>query len=328
MELRLIEAYIPKGLEDKLDEELDKDRYIWLRLHDIDNKDDFLLVRILTTIKWDEYIIDVITSLYSVYEGFELVVFQPKTAEPLHTKKENRKRLGPIPRISRQELYVSMFSRATLSFSAVLMLILSAIVAGIGLYKNDAAVIIGAMVMAPLLGPNMALGLGVTLADMGLIWESVKTLIVMLVLAMVLGILLGVFLPITSDIPQIASRTDVDILSVIVAITSGAAGSLSMVTGEMASLVGVMVAVALLPPFMTFAMLLGAGYVSAAGGAFLLFIANIIGVNLASVAVFNIYGITPMSWWEKKKAQMLSIFAYGIWLFLLVILLVIISANP
>ncbi|NOZ91705.1 TIGR00341 family protein [bacterium 3DAC] len=324
MELRLIEAYIPKGLEEKLLESLDDDKYIWLRFHDIDNNDNFVLVRVLTTIKWDEEVIDRITSLYSVYEGFELVVFQPKTAEPLHNKKEHRKRLGPIPRISRQELYVSMFSKATLSFSNILMVILSAIVAGIGLYKNDPAVIIGAMVMAPFLGPNMALGLGVTLADTRLIFESIKTLFVMLIVAFVLGIIMGWSLPVNPNIPQIASRTDVDILAVIVALASGAAGTLSAITGEMASLVGVMVAVALLPPFMVFSMLLGAGYFSSAFGALMLFFANIIGVNLASVTLFNIYGITPMTWWDKRKAQILSAAAYGLWFLLLLFLITII----
>jgi len=324
MELRLVEAYIPKGIEDKALEKLNPETYIWIRLHDIDNKDDFVLLRVLTTIKWDEEIIDIITELYSIYDGFELVVFQPKTAEPLHKKKERRKNLGPIPRISRQELYVNMFSKATLSFSTLLMVVLSAIVAGIGLYKNDASVIIGAMVMAPFLGPNMALGLGITLADTRLIWESVKSLLIMLVIAFVLGISLGITLPVSPSIPQIASRTNVDILSVLVALSSGAAGTLSVITGEMASLVGVMVAVALLPPFMTFSMLLGAGYVNASLGALALFFANIIGVNIASVTLFNIYGITPMSWWDKKKSQILSAVSYGIWIILLGVLIAMI----
>ncbi len=320
----MIEAYIPKGLENKIKQDLSEESYIWLRIHDIDNEDNFVLLRILTTIKWDEQIIDTITSLYGVYEGFELVVFSPKTAEPIHSKKERRKNLGPIPRISRQELYVSMFSKATLSFSSILMVILSAIVAGIGLFKSDPAVIIGAMVMAPFLGPNMALGLGVTLADTKLIYESIKTLFVMLIVAFVIGVGMGWFLPVVPTIPQIYSRTSVDVLAIIVAIASGAAGTLSAITGEMASLVGVMVAVALLPPFMVFSMLLGSGYVSSAMGALMLFLANVIGVNLASVMLFNVYGITPLTWWNKKKARLLSAIAYSLWFVLLVVLIFII----
>jgi len=329
MVLRLIEVYVPSGVEKKIFDIVQPDQYIWIRFHYVDKKDDLVLIRILTTIQWDEQIIDAITKMYSVYKGFELVVFAPRTASPL-PKDENRdsdKRLEPIPRMSRQELYISMFSTAQLSFSTLLMVILSSVVAAIGLYKNDPAIIIGAMVMAPFLGPNMALGLGVTLADVKLIFKSMRALLMMLFVSLVLGIVFGLLLPVNPSIPQIQSRTSVDILAVFVALASGAAGTISTVTGQMMSLVGVMVAVALLPPFITFAMLLGAGYFASSFQAFMLFFANIIGVNLASVIVFRVYGITPMSWWDKKKARRLATIASFIWLILLILLVIVVVGS-
>jgi len=67
--------------------------------------------------------------------------------------------------------------------------------------------------------------------------------------------------------------------------------------------VGVMVAVALLPPLASLGLLLGSGYLFPALGAGLLLITNIICVNLAGVIVFWGQGVRPTSWWEEKRAQ-------------------------
>jgi len=88
-----------------------------------------------------------------------------------------------------------------------------------------------------------------------------------------------------------------------VALASGGAGALAFTAGVPTVLVGVMVAVALLPPLASLGLLLGSGYLIPALGAGLLLITNIICVNLAGVLVFWIQGVRPTSWWEEKQAQ-------------------------
>jgi uncharacterized membrane protein len=83
-----------------------------------------------------------------------------------------------VDRISREELYNSIADGAKLSRVFVMMVILSAIVAAIGLIKDNVAVVVGAMVIAPLLGPNVALALGTTLGDIPLTLRSLKTNVV------------------------------------------------------------------------------------------------------------------------------------------------------
>ena len=58
-----------------------------------------------------------------------------------------------------------------------------------------------------------------------------------------------------------------------------------------------------MPPLVVFGLLLGAGYYSLALGAFFLFLANLISVNLAGVAIFLAQGIEPRTWWDAKKAK-------------------------
>lgn len=85
-----------------------------------------------------------------------------------------------------------------------------------------------------------------------------------------------------------------------------------------------MVAVALLPPLVTFGLLFGAGNISMAMGALLLFITNIVCVNLSGVATFLIQGVRPLSWWEATSAKKATQKAILIWGLLLVVLTLLI----
>ena len=102
---------------------------------------------------------------------------------------------------------------------------------------------------------------------------------------------------------ELMSRTDVGLESVALALASGAAAALSMTSGLPSVLVGVMVAVALLPPTAALGMLLGGGYVSVAAGAGLLLAINIVSVNLAAKIVFMFKGVRPRTWLEQRKAR-------------------------
>ena len=82
-------------------------------------------------------------------------------------------------------------------------------------------------------------------------------------------------------------------------------------------MIGVMVAVALLPPLVVFGLLLGGGYPAMATGALSLFLMNLICVNLAGVTTFMVQGIRPTTWWEKDRASKAMRIGIGLWVTLL-----------
>ena len=119
-------------------------------------------------------------------------------------------------------------------------------------------------------------------------------------------------------------RTEVALSDIALALASGAAGVLAYTLGMSAAVIGVMVAVALLPPLVTAGLLLGNGEYELAFYALILLLTNVICVNLAAIATFILQGIRPRTWYESAKAKRANIIAITMWLSLLLTLAVII----
>ena len=125
------------------------------------------------------------------------------------------------------------------------------------------------------------------------------------------------------EIPYIrAMRTQANFSDIILALASGCAGVLAFTTGLSSAVIGVMVAVALLPPLTVCGLLLGTGQIKEAIGALLLFITNIICINLAGVITFLFQGVSPRAWWEADKAKISTRKALAIWSIILAVLVV------
>lgn len=193
------------------------------------------------------------------------------------------------------------------------MVILSTLVAAIGLLKDNVAVIIGAMVIAPFLGPNVALALSTCLADSDLSKNSSKSLLVGTATAFLISVGLGLFMTVDPSAAEIASRTRASMSDIALALASGAAGVLAFTSGVSATLIGVMVAVALLPPLTVSGLLLGVGHFHDSFMAFLLFMTNIICINLSGIVTFLVRGIGPNTWWEADQAKKSTRKALLIW---------------
>ena len=230
-------------------------------------------------------------------------------------------------RVSRQELYNDIFDNSKLTSVFLVMVILSAIVAAVGLLRNNVAVIIGAMVIAPLLGPNVALSLATTLGDEKLGRNAVKSNFSGVLLGFILSCLIGLF--INSDLtqPEILSRTVVSFGDIVLALAAGVAGALAYTTGVPSTLIGVMVAVALVPPLVTSGLLIGSGSILKGLGALLLVLVNMICINLAGVITFLVQGIRPKSWWEASRAKKATQKAVVLWTVLLAALILLLSVR-
>ena len=144
---------------------------------------------------------------------------------------------------TREELYEDIAQMAQGAANFYLLAALSTIVAAIGLMTDNIAVVIGAMVIAPLLGPNIAFAFATTLGDKKLMVSSTQTNLAGVLIAIVISALLGAVWPSTEFGHELMSRTDVGYDSIALALASGFAAALSLTAGVATTLVGVMVAV-------------------------------------------------------------------------------------
>ena len=148
-----------------------------------------------------------------------------------------------------RELFVSLRNDARFNTTYVVLLILSTLLATFGLYLNSAAVIIGAMVLAPLMNPIVSISMGLLRSDRTLFNESAKTIVIGILLALLASALIALLFPHKPVTEEMLGRLNPSLLDLAVAIISGIAAAYSKSFKEVAqSLAGVAIAVALVPP--------------------------------------------------------------------------------
>ncbi|KAI9132820.1 TIGR00341 family protein [Acaryochloris sp. CCMEE 5410] len=215
-------------------------------------------------------------------------------------------------RLSREEIYTKVAQQVQWTWTQISMVVLSTLIVAIGLLKGSEAILIGAMVLAPLLQPILGLAVAAVLGDTALAQRSVKMGTINMGLALGLSILLGIGLPISTDLPALMARVDVEPMDIGLAIAAGIASALSLTSDNQNAIVGVMVAVALLPPLVVLGLLLGAGEWAFAQGALLLVVTNIIGLNLAATATLLVQNLEPPLQGQQWQAQHYTQWVMGI----------------
>ena len=280
------------------------------------------LIRILVSDENRQSVLDALQGLLG--ETSKILVLSLEAVLPRKEPDPSDTEANEAVTTTREELYSEIEKNARLDSTYLLLVFLSTVVVAIGLLEDNVAVVIGAMVIAPLLGPNIALALGAALGDMPLMWKAIKATLAGLAMALLFSILIGIFWPLNVSSQELMARTDVGLDSVVLALASGAAAVISLTTGLASVLVGVMVAVALLPPTATLGIMLGSGQTKLAVGAALLLAVNIVCVNLAAKIVFWVRGVKPRSWLEKQKANQSMVTYMVIWVLSLTFLLVVI----
>jgi uncharacterized hydrophobic protein (TIGR00341 family) len=269
--------------------------------------------------------LDTLQNVLGAQPTARIVVLPVEASLPKPDEEKNKKEDSATA--ARELLYAKVERGARLDSNFFLLVVLSTIVATIGLIEDNVAVVIGAMVIAPLLGPNLALSLGTALGDAALMRKSLQSLFVGILLAIGLSAIFGLLWPSALTSHELMSRTHATLDSIFLALASGAAAALSLTTGLSGVLVGVMVAVALLPPAATLGIMLGDGNATLAMGAGLLLAINVVCVNLASKIVFFFKGVRPRAWLDKERARR-AMFRYVLgWIVTLAILLFLMFAQ-
>ncbi len=202
-----------------------------------------------------------------------------------------------------KELFTSLKTSAKNSFVYVTLMILSTLLATVGLFQNSSPVIIGAMILAPLMSPIISLSMGIVRDDAALMKSSFATLMTGVFIALFFAAVFTLSMPINPLTTQMESRLHPNILDLLVAIFSGIAGAYASAKDEIAkSLAGVAIAVALVPPLAVAGIGIGWLDLTMIQGASLLFITNLVGIMLAASLTFVVLGFAPIHRAKKGVA--------------------------
>jgi len=215
-------------------------------------------------------------------------------------------------RIAQAELVATALDLVPPLRAYLVMTVVSAVIATAGLLLDSPAVVVGSMVIAPLIGPAMTASVGTVVVDEEMFTRGVKLQVVGLLLSVASAAVFAWFVrtvnlvpPITdvTAIPEVRERLAPDFLSLVVAIGAGVAGSLSMTTGVSSALVGVMIAVALIPPAATVGIGIAWGRPMVSLGSGVLVLVNLLSINLAALVVLRYSGYRPTQWFRLNEAR-------------------------
>ncbi len=188
------------------------------------------------------------------------------------------------------------------------ILVCSIFVASIGLNADSTAVVIGAMLISPLMGPILGVGMSIAINDIYTLRKSVINLVTMIVLSLVTAFLFFWLFPLSEDNSELLGRTRPDIRDVLIAFFGGLALIIARTKrGTIASVIfGVAIATALMPPLCTAGYGLAQGNWSYFGGAMYLFTINTIFIALATFIVLKVLGFPMLKYANSAKRKRIS----------------------
>lgn len=318
MALRLVEVIAPIGFLDTINAVAD-DPSVIQRTVLASGEEGVCVIHLITRAEGRQHLLDELQRALGSAESWRVSLLPVDMSIPVRPMPEEEASARAREQTSqtREELVNSVSASAALTQDFVLMTALAAVVAAAGLIGDNTAVVIGAMVIAPLLGPNIALALGAALGSIELVLRGAQALGAGIALPVALGYALAYAMGAAMPTHELILRTSVGPASALLALASGAAAALSISSGTAMTLAGVMVAVALLPPAVTAGVEAELGDWGAAMGAAGLLLVNVAAVNLAAQAVFFYRGVRPKTWLEKRAANQSSIVSALIWFALL-----------
>jgi uncharacterized hydrophobic protein (TIGR00271 family) len=252
----------------------------------------------------------VMNAVPGIKEGDAPAIAAVRTAIPLTNRVVGRLQnlvQRSVPQLNREqriELFENVRASSQWNFDFVTMTCLSTLIAALGLIDDSVPVVIGAMLVAPLMTPIVAIGLGLAQENRQLIRSSVKTVSMGFATAFCIGLLTGLvaFLFDSDAVAtnEMASRNMPGFVDLMVALVSGIAAAYAMGRPNLMSAIpGVAIAAALVPPLATGGLALALGDFALAGGATLLFLTNMVAIVLAGAIVFWSVGVRSVVTDEK-----------------------------
>ncbi len=217
----------------------------------------------------------------------------------------------------RVETYREVHRGARSRLDFYVLIVLASAIAALGLLMNSPAVIIGAMVIAPLMSAILGISLGAVQGDARLLWRSVYTTLRGAALAVLVGVLVGIVAPGKTLNGEILGRTQPTLFDLCVALFSGVAGAYAHCRRDVLSAVsGVAIAVALVPPLATIGIGITMQNGAVATGALLLFLTNLSAIVAAASLVLLFFGFRPD---PGRRFRVFSRSMIGVFVLLLIV---------
>lgn len=217
-----------------------------------------------------------------------------------------------IPRMElseRTETYMRIRRNSRAASYFFVLIALATLIAALGLIVNSAAVVIGAMLVAPLMSPIVGTGLAIVLGDTRFLRMALGSVLQGVLLAVVLGAIAGLLHLNEPLTPELMARTQPSLLDLAIALFSGLAGAYALSRSNAAgALPGVAIAAALVPPLATVGISLTGGHWQEAAGASLLFFTNFVAISSATALTFLLLGFRPTpTQKERRSVQIRSV---------------------
>ncbi|MGF1576962.1 MAG: DUF389 domain-containing protein [Cyanophyceae cyanobacterium] len=193
-----------------------------------------------------------------------------------------------------QALYAGVYEESHTSLNYLMLVFTSCAIATFGLLSNSAAVIIGAMIVAPLMLPIRGLALGALNGDVGMFWMSLRSVGIGTGIGISLSCLIGMLVSLPTWGSEILARTQPNLLDLGVALAAGTVGAFAKMRPKISdSLAGVAISVALMPPVCVIGLGISAFDWPTSMGAALLYVTNLLGIALACMITFLLGGYAP-----------------------------------
>jgi len=202
----------------------------------------------------------------------------------------------------RKEVRSNLYQNNKVGIDYYLLSGLSAVIATLGLLIDSPAVVIGGMLVSPLFYPAITLSMAAVRGNTKKFEQSIYNLLKAVLIIVAISFLVSYLVPTSSITNEIASRTEPNLLHLFIALFSGAAGAVAIIYPKVStSLVGILVAAALVPPLGVAGFGIAQLDPQIIAGALLLFIANLLSIAFMGIVVFYIFGFVPKYNKDVKK---------------------------
>ena len=312
--MRLVQVMVPTGKEVAVAEALDEEGIDYVMTEEVSSRDYSAVVTFplptnaVESVLADLREVGIDEETYTVVVEAETVISR-RFGE---LKDEYKQQEKSETKIAREELQSSAHNLVSGPETYLLMTVLSSVVATAGLLLGSAATVVGSMVIAPLIGPAMAASVGTVVDDHELFRRGVRLQVSGVLVAVGSAAMFAAFVRFANLVPpgldpltigEIRERLAPNVLVLAVALGSGVAGVVSLMTGVSVSLVGVMIAVALIPPAATMGIGIAYGIPSLAFGSGVFVLVNVLSINVAALIVLWYAGYRPEAWFRVSDVR-------------------------
>jgi uncharacterized hydrophobic protein (TIGR00271 family) len=213
-----------------------------------------------------------------------------------------------ISKVDHQDIIKTVLEDGTTSPRYSFMVTISCAIAILGLLLSSPAVVIGAMLLSPLMGPIMLLGFSLSNINVEHMKKALKCIIIGIIMSIAISMFIVTISPITDPTSEIIARTQPNLFDLMVAIFSGLAGGYATIKKKGESIVGVAIATALMPPLAVTGYGVATFNFVIAKGAFFLFMTNLLAICFTVVAIAKWYGFGSHNSLRKSIWQSIIIF--------------------